>query len=279
VGSALVANSTAITSAERFEITPHVKNAYQTDFFDDFVTWDNTKWQDQIIWVNNERQEYVRDNLFSVRDTADSVLNLKLKNLGYDVSYGSYDKWGVKHPPTPYVAGRVCTKNLFEAPGGKWTARLRFPTHGVAGMFPAFWLLGNKNDEGPIQHDWEENTAWPLRGSSEIDIVEHFGTGGSFQYIARLVRSMGYVDHGDLTTYFMAKYTDIDQWHEYSVEWRGNDILVLLDHQVIQTWWGQAQYFQDDMFAILDYGFDASGVSMTGEWTIQVDWVKHETYR
>ena len=39
-------------------------------------------------------------------------------------------------------------------------------------MFPAWWILGARNNEPPIQEN-DENICWPLPGSGEIDIMEH----------------------------------------------------------------------------------------------------------
>ena len=35
--------------------------SWQTVFFDDFDSFDDNNWRDQILWVNNEDQCYVRD--------------------------------------------------------------------------------------------------------------------------------------------------------------------------------------------------------------------------
>ena len=40
---------------------------WKVDFFDDFDTFDHNNWQDQRIWVNNEKQCYVPDNQFNTR--------------------------------------------------------------------------------------------------------------------------------------------------------------------------------------------------------------------
>ena len=44
-------------------------------------------------------------------------------------------------------------------------------------MFPAWWLLGARNNESPVQEE-DENICWPLPGSGEIDIMEHYGQYG-----------------------------------------------------------------------------------------------------
>ena len=137
---------------------------WQVDFHDDFESFNADNWQDQILWVNNEDQCYVRDNQYNTREVSDGTLKLRVINIGEERECDNVDKHGNKHPATRYVAGRIASKNRQEFVKGKWTARLRIHGDGVDGMFPAWWLLGARNDEPPVQ-EADENICWPLTGS------------------------------------------------------------------------------------------------------------------
>ena len=46
---------------------------WQVDFRDDFDSFDPDNWQDQILWVNDETQCYVRDGLHRTREVSDGT--------------------------------------------------------------------------------------------------------------------------------------------------------------------------------------------------------------
>ena len=52
---------------------------WQIDFFDDFKSFDTDNWQDQILWVNQEDQCYVRNNLFNTREVSNGTLDDALR--------------------------------------------------------------------------------------------------------------------------------------------------------------------------------------------------------
>ena len=52
-------------------------SAWETDFFDDFETFNTENWQDQRIWVNNELQCYVPDGEYGTREVSDGSLLVK----------------------------------------------------------------------------------------------------------------------------------------------------------------------------------------------------------
>jgi hypothetical protein len=149
---------------------------WAVDFRDDFDTFDGANWQDQSIWVNDEDHCYVPGGAHGTREVSDGTLKIRVVDLGEPVECDSYSKTGERHPPTPYVAGRIITKNRQEFVKGRWTARLRVPDSGQDGMFPAWWLLGAQNDEPPVE-DADETVCWPMTGSGEIDIFEHHSDG------------------------------------------------------------------------------------------------------
>ena len=247
---------------------------WEVDFRDEFDAFDDSNWQDQILWVNNEDHCYVRDNEFNTREISDGTLKLRVVDLGEPRECDNVDKYGRKHPDTRYVAGRIASKNRREFIGGRWTARLRTWSNGEPGMFPAWWLLGSRNNEPPVQ-EADETVCWPLTGSGEIDIFEHHGNNGANHYTARMIKSLGYCDGGDWESMQTQVDTTLNEFHEYSVEWSGNDLVYRLDGVEIYRNPGQGEQFPEPMFAILNYA-KINDAPMKGDWVMEVDWVMHE---
>ena len=67
---------------------------WETDFFDDFDTFNEQNWQDQILWVNNEKQCYVRDNQYGTREVSNGTIKLKVINIGETIACDNMDKHG-----------------------------------------------------------------------------------------------------------------------------------------------------------------------------------------
>ncbi len=252
------------------EATPR----WHVDFYDDFESFNPDHWQDQILWVNDEDQCYVRDNQFNTREVSAGTLKLRVVNIGEDRPCDNLDKSGEKHHDTRYVAGRIASKNRKEFVKGKWTARLRTWGNGQTGMFPAWWLLGARNNEPPVQEP-DENVCWPMTGSGEIDIFEHHSDGGAGHYAARMIKSLGNCDGGDWQSLMKVIDADLDEFHEYSVEWRDKDLVFRLDGTEVYRISGHGDDFPEPLFAILNYA-KIKPDPMQGEWVMEVDWVKHE---
>lgn len=247
---------------------------WHVDFFDDFDTFDPANWQDQMLWVNEEYQCYVPDNQNNTREVSEGTLKLRVVDLGTERPCSNLDKTGKRHPDTSYVAGRIASKNRKEFIKGKWTARLRTHGNGQAGMFPAWWLLGARNNEPPVQEP-DETVCWPMFGSGEIDIFEHYGSNGAGHYAARMIKSPGHCGGGDWETYMQVIDADLDEYHDYSVEWQENDLVFRLDGTEVYRIADQGGNISEPVFAILNYAKVTDG-PMEGEWVMEVDWVKHE---
>jgi beta-glucanase (GH16 family) len=217
-----------------------VTGGWQTDFFDDFDTFNSANWQDQRIWVNNETHCYVPDNQFGTREVSDGSLKLKVVNIGEKRSCDNFDKHGNQHPDTEYVAGRIASKNRQEFVKGKWTARLRTWGNGEASMFPAWWLLG--------------------------------------AYTTGAIKNLGECDKGDWWTLRIDVTNTLDEYHEYSVEWSGSDLVFRVDGAEVHRNVGEGDNYPEPMFAILNYA-KITDSPMNGEWVMEVDWVKHEHRR
>ena len=249
-------------------------NAWEVDFLDDFDTFNSDNWQDQRIWVNNEKHCYVPDNEFGTRDVSNGSLKIKVINIGEKRSCDNLDKNGVQHPDTEYVAGRIASKNRKEFIKGKWTARLKLWSNGEPSMFPAWWLLGAQNNEPPVQEP-NENICWPLTGSGEIDIFEHHGDGENNHFTTGAIKNLGECDKGDWWSLRTGIATTLDAYHEYSVEWQGSDLVYRVDDKEVYRNVGEGDKYPEPMFAILNYA-KITDSPMKGERVMEVDWVKHE---
>lgn len=251
------------------------KEIWQLDFFDDFKTFNTKNWQDQRIWVNNETHCYVPNGAFGTREVSDGTLKLKVVQLKDNFDCDNLDKHGKKHPKTKYVAGRIASKNRKEFIKGKWTARLKLGSNGEPSMFPAWWILGAQNNESPVQEK-NETICWPLTGSGEIDIFEHHGDHQKDHFTAGAIKSLGECDKGDWWSLRKSFDVTLNEYHEYSVEWEGNDLVYRVDDKEIYRNVGEGDNYPEPMFAILNFAKITDSPMKGSEWVMEVDWVKHE---
>ena len=254
-----------------------IASGWQVDFLDEFDTFNPENWQDQMLWVNNEDQCYVPDNQFDTREVSDGTLKLRVVDLGEKRPCDNINKLGKPHHDTQYVAGRIASKNLKEFIKGKWTARLKVENSGQSGMFPAWWLLGALNNEPPVQ-EADETVCWPMTGSGEIDIFEHHSDGGPDHYAARAITSLGYCDGGDWQALMLVQAATLSEYHDYSVELVGNNIVFRLDGVEVYRNNKDEDQFPEPLFAILNFA-KINNAAMTQNWTMEVDWVKHEVWK
>lgn len=278
----LLATAVSLGQAMSFAQTPTdtrpaETEVWQVDFFDDFDDFNTDNWQDQILWVNNEDQCYVRDNELGTREVSDGTLKLRVVDLGAKRPCDNLNKAGEKHPDTRYIAGRIASKNRQEFSRGKWTAKLRVENSGQPGMFPAWWLLGARNNEPPVE-EVDENICWPMPGSGEIDIFEHHSDGGPDHYAARAIKSMGHCDGGDWQALMLVLATTLDEYHTYSVEWQAEDLVFRLDEREVYRSPATGAELNEEFFAVLNFA-KINNSPMTSRWTMEVDWVKHEYRR
>lgn len=255
---------------------PAAGEGWHVDFFDDFDTFDPGNWQDQILWVNGEDQCYVRDNAFNTREVSNGSLKLRVVDLGEQRPCDNLNKQGERHPDTRYVAGRIASKNRKEFVKGRWTARLRVEDSGQPGMFPAWWLLGARNNEPPVQEP-DETVCWPMAGSGEIDIFEHHADGGPDHYAARAMKNMGYCGGGDWQALMLVREASLGEFHEYSAEWLGEDLVFRLDGEEVYRLAGGGAQFPEPLFAILNFAKIDDSPMTRPAWVMEVDWVKHES--
>lgn len=276
LGFMLIAMSVLSCKTEDKKSTNNLEtnSVWEVDFLDDFDTFNPDNWQDQRIWVNNETHCYVPDNEFGTREVSDGSLKIKVVNIGEKISCDNFDKHGAQHPDTKYVAGRIASKNRKEFIKGKWTARLKLSSNGEASMFPAWWLLGAQNNEPPVQ-EANENICWPMTGSGEIDIFEHHGDQHEDNFTTGAIKNLGECDKGDWWSLRTGIKTTLNDYHTYSVEWEGSDLVYRVDDKEVYRNVGEGDKYPEAMFAILNYA-KITDSAMEGEWVMEVDWVKHE---
>ena len=247
---------------------------WEVDFIDDFDTFNLENWQDQRIWVNNEKQCYVPNGDYNTREVSEGTLKIRVVNLGDEIECDNLDKFGKQHPQTTYVAGRIASKNRKEFIKGKWTARLRVIGGSQKSMFPAWWILGAQNNESPVQEK-NENICWPMTGSGEIDIFEHHGDYNPDHFTTGAIKNLGECDKGDWWSYRAGYDVSLSEFHEYSVEWEKSDLVYRLDGEEVHRNIGLGDNYPEPMFAILNFA-KITDNPMQGEWVMEVDWVKHE---
>ena len=79
-----------------------VVEIWETDFRDDFDTFNPDNWQDQRIWVNNELQCYVPDGEYGTREVSECTLIQKPEGIckrEMDSPAASPRQWPAQHVP------------------------------------------------------------------------------------------------------------------------------------------------------------------------------------
>jgi beta-glucanase (GH16 family) len=162
-------------------------------FFDDFSgnRLDRSKWNVEVtgMHVNNELQAYVDSNATIYLENNALVLRPLY-------SSGFITKDGQKFD---FISGRINTRNKFDFRYGSAEARIKM-TDG-AGLWPAWWILGNGG--------------WPATG--EIDVMEYVG---DKKWASAAVHGPGYSGETPFVSRFtFEKNKDVTDWHIYAVDW------------------------------------------------------------
>jgi len=172
-------------------------------FFDDFSgkTLDRSKWNAEVtgMHVNNELEAYVDSNATIYLENNALVLR-PLYSSGFTTKDGQkFD----------FISGRINTKSKFDFKYG--TAEARIKISDGAGLWPAWWILGN----GP----------WPETG--EVDIMEYVGEKA---WASAAVHGPGYSGGKGLVNRFnFSKNNDITNWHIYGVDWTPDSLVFKYD--------------------------------------------------
>lgn len=194
------------------------KNKPQTVLFEDFnkKTLNRSLWNVEVTGntVNNEQQAYVdsASTLYLVDGkAAEGAKNgaLVIKAL-FRPGFTSKEQHQYD-----FISGRINSRKKFEFTYGTASARMKL-TAG-AGLWPAFWALG----EGK----------WPDCG--EIDIME---TVGDSSWVSHALHGPGYSGNTPIAyRAFFPKGIDVTQWHVYSVDWSADSLIFKVDNKITYT--------------------------------------------
>lgn len=155
-------------------------------------------------WGNNELQEYTDDN----HRLEDGMLIISAQKIS----------------TSNYTSTRIVTKGKQEFQYGRIEARVKVPSG--AGMWPAFWALGN---------DIETNS-WPNCG--EIDIIEYVGKNpGQIFTSVHTASSFG----NTINTQITPTPNVEDDFHVYSIEWNKDFIEFFFDDSRVYRYAPQIQ--------------------------------------
>lgn len=189
-----------------------------TVFFEDFneKTLDRTKWNVEVSGTtnNDEQQAYVdsASTLYFLKNAKAQGAKkgaLVLKAV-YHKGYTSKEK-----KTYDFLSARINTENKMQFTYGKLTARMKIASG--AGLWPAFWALGNGK--------------WPDCG--EIDVME---TVGDKSWTSNALHGPGYFGNTPLVyRAIFPKGTDVTGWHEYSADWTHDGIIFSIDGKVTYT--------------------------------------------
>jgi beta-glucanase (GH16 family) len=178
---------------------PRVETAERTLFADEFsgTSLDRAKWNVIVTGrtVNDEQQAYVDspDTLI----VANGVLTIRPRfQPGFKTPEGkTFD----------FVSGRLDTRGKFDFTYGTAAARMKLAAG--AGLWPAFWALGNGR--------------WPDTG--EIDVMENVGDA---TWTSVALHGPGYFGNTPLVKHAPV---DITAWHVYSVDWSADLLVFRID--------------------------------------------------
>jgi beta-glucanase (GH16 family) len=172
-------------------------------FFDDFTggRLDRSKWNAETtgMHVNGELQAYVDSNATIYLENNQLVLR-PLFASGFKTKDGQqFD----------FISGRINTKSKFEFKYGTAEARIKM-TDG-AGLWPAWWMLGNGS--------------WP--DSGEVDIMEYVG---EKDWTSAAVHGPGYSGETPFVNrLYFDRNKDITHWHIYAVDWTPDSLVFKYD--------------------------------------------------
>lgn len=223
-------------------------------FFDDFSSGqlDRAKWNVRITGrvVNNEQQAYVDSDetiYIAAKHDDGTENNVLVLHPCYRPQFSTAD--GQRFD---FISGRIDTKEKFQFTYGSASARMKLPAG--AGLWPAFWVMGNGR--------------WPQNG--EIDVMEYVGEP---DWISCALHGPGYSgESGLVNKLYFQNGADATAWHIYTVDWAPNQILFKVDDVLIYRvtrpmidFFGP-WVFDNDKFLILNlalggvYPFKTNGV-------------------
>jgi len=158
-------------------------------------------------WGNRELESYTRD-----------PENAHLDGKGNLVIRAE----PAKDVPNSYTSARIKTQGLFAAsPSGRVEARIKVPAG--AGIWPAFWMLGNTFN----------GRNWPACG--EVDIMESLGREPSINHGS--LHGPGYSGSKPMTSIYTLpggrKFAE--DYHIFAIDWKPTEITFYFDDTAYET--------------------------------------------
>jgi beta-glucanase (GH16 family) len=193
----------AVCALTLLALVPRAETRARTVFTDEFSgsALDRSKWNVIVTGrtVNNEQQAYIDSP--EVLEVGNGLLTIHPRfRPGFKTPEGkTFD----------FVSGRIDSRGKFDFTYGTAAARMKLAAG--AGLWPAFWALGNDR--------------WPDTG--EIDIMENVGDP---TWTSVALHGPGYF--GD-TPLVKRAPVDITQWHVYAVDWTPDLLVFTIDDKEI----------------------------------------------
>ena len=222
---------------------------WNDEFEDDELGGDWTYEVQSAGWVNNELQNYVKDD--DVVEVSDGTLKINVVKDGDDVN-----------------SARIYAKNSTGWQYGYFEASIKLPT-GV-GTWPAFWMM-------PVNY-----TAWPDDG--EIDIMEEVGYNPNV--VVSTIHCNKYNNTGtSIETASRTVSTAQTEFHTYSMEWTEEYMTFYVDGEELLTYENDgtgtdAWPFDANFYIILNVAWGGSWGGAEGvdedalPATMEVDYVR-----
>jgi beta-glucanase (GH16 family) len=189
-----------------------------TLFFEDFNerTLDRSKWNVEITGstVNHEQQAYVDSTATIHLVHGKAALGASNGALVIEAVYRAGYKSN-QQKQYDFLSGRINTRNKVEFTYGTVSARIKLPKG--AGLWPAFWVLGNGK--------------WPDCG--EIDIMENIGNA---DWTSAAIHGPGYFGNTPIIKRAVFdSNNDITHWHVYAVDWTPDSMIFKIDGKAFYT--------------------------------------------
>jgi beta-glucanase (GH16 family) len=174
---------------------------------------DSSKWVTETGgngWGNNELECYTARPQNAYQQDGNLVIKvLAEKYTGSD---------GVTRT---YTSARLKTQSKFSQAYGRFEARIKIPRG--QGIWPAFWMMGDKIDKA----------GWPTDG--EIDIMENIGKEPAM--VHGTIHGPGYSGDKGITAPYSLPIGQrfADDFHLFAVEWEPNVIRFYVDDHLYAT--------------------------------------------
>lgn len=228
-------------------------------------------WTPQIqANYNNEAQCYTDDDSSANKNYDISNGTLKIiarrQSINCPGLGGAFKTW---------TSGRINSKDKQEFLYGRIESRIRFLTD-EGGTWPAFWMLENRIAEDPVAND-NDVVNWPNIGAGEIDVWEWFSNSPG-TYITNFFNASGCGSEFRYT--YPGGGSDVQQWHDYAIEWNANDIKFYIDDIIVKSYdVSSCAQYKEPMFVLLNVaiggGLGGTIDPLLNQATMEVDYIAH----